>query len=538
MGRNDLTALLHPILWLLVSSVTNGAEGDIHCLQSIRASLHDPNSYLNVWKFGDHPDGYICKFPGVECWHPNENKVLSLRLSGMGLQGSFPSGIENCTSLTGLDLSNNNLSGFSGEIPVGLANCSYLNVLDLQHNQLSGGIPQALGQLIRLNSLNVADNLLTGVVPPFANPSITLNLENNPGLCSRGSSGPCKGKENTNVGVIIVPPLVFMFEKSVSKMKLSDLMGATNDFSDETIIVSSGTGTVYRATLPDGSRLAVKRLRDSQHSEKQFQSEMATLGSMRHNNLVPLLGFCIAKRERLVVYKHMANGTLYNRLHDDDPEGQGMEWPHRLRIGIGAARGLAWLHHNCNPRVLHRNISSKCILLDEDYEPKISDFGLARLMNPVDTHLSTFVNAGFGELGYIAPEYVRTLRATPKGDVFSFGVVLIELVTSERPTHVASAPGGFNGTLVEWISHLSCNSLLQDAIDKSLVGKGCDEELFQFLKIACSCVLPDPKERPTMFEVFQFLRVIGERYHFTAEDDLGLLQGSDANYPDELIVAQ
>ncbi|CAA7396610.1 unnamed protein product [Spirodela intermedia] len=331
---------------------------------------------------------------------------------------------------------------------------------------------------------------------------------------------------------------VFMFEKSISKMKLSDLMGATNDFSDETIIVSSGTGTVYRATLPDGSRLAVKRLRDSQHSEKQFQSEMATLGSMRHNNLVPLLGFCIAKRERLVVYKHMANGTLYNRLHDDDPEGQGMEWPHRLRIGIGAARGLAWLHHNCNPRVLHRNISSKCILLDEDYEPKISDFGLARLMNPVDTHLSTFVNAGFGELGYIAPEYVRTLRATPKGDVFSFGVVLIELVTSERPTHVASAPGGFNGTLVEWISHLSCNSLLQDAIDKSLVGKGCDEELFQFLKIACSCVLPDPKERPTMFEVFQFLRVIGERYHFTAEDDLGLLQGSDANYPDELIVAQ
>lgn len=215
-----------------------------------------------------------------------------------------------------------------------------------------------------------------------------------------------------------------------------------------------------------------------------------------------------------------------------------MDWPLRLKIGIQATRGLAWLHHNCNPRIIHRNISSKCILLDKDMEPKLSDFGLARLMNPVDTHLSTFVNGEFGDLGYVAPEYPRTLVATPKGDVYSFGVVLLELVTSEKPTHVANAPESFRGSLVEWITDLSSNSLVQTAIDRRFLGKGFDNELTQFLKVACNGVLPTAKERPTMFEVYQLLRAIGERYHFTTDDEIMMLSdNSDVNFPDELIVA-
>lgn len=202
-----------------------------------------------------------------------------------------------------------------------------------------------------------------------------------------------------------------MFEKSVSKMRLSDLMKATNNFCKDNIIGSGRTGTMFKAVLDDGTSLMVKRLQESQHSEKEFLAEMATIGNVKHRNLVPLLGFCVAKKERLLVYKHMANGTLHDRLHLVDEGGTAMEWPTRLKIGIGAARGLAWLHHNCNPRIIHRNISSKCILLDADFEPKISDFGLARLMNPVDTHLSTFVNGELGDLGYVAPEYARTLVA-------------------------------------------------------------------------------------------------------------------------------
>ncbi|RRT79858.1 hypothetical protein B296_00023944 [Ensete ventricosum] len=297
---------------------------------------------------------------------------------------------------------------------------------------------------------------------------------------------------------------------------------------------------MYKATLPDGTFLAIKRLQDSQQSENQFVSEMATLGNVRHQNLVPLLGYCFAKKERLLVYKYMAKGTLYDQLHISGAQSGSMEWPTRLKISIGAAKGLAWLHHSCNPRILHRNISSKCILLDEDYEPKISDFGLARLMNPVDTHLSTFVNGEFGDLGYVAPEYARTLVATPKGDVYSFGVVLLELVTGEKPTQVSNASESFRGSLVEWITFLSNNSLLQDAIDKSLIGKDYDSELLQFMKIACFCALSGPKERPTMFEVYQFLRAIGERYHFTAGDDILMMptESTDAENLDELIVAK
>ncbi|KAJ0969350.1 hypothetical protein J5N97_022227 [Dioscorea zingiberensis] len=557
-----------------------------------------------------HCGPYICVFMrlnGVECWHPDENRVLNLRLSNMGLEGRFPSGLQNCTSLTGLDLSNNNFSGpipadigvqvkfvttldlsynhFSGEIPPNLSDCSYLNVINLQDNQLTGLIPWQLSLLNRLTTLNVADNLLSGPVPQFSNTTTSLNLANNRGLCGKPLSACTATKKKENTGVIIgaaIGGLLFatiiavvilyfccrnvaikkkekdveenkwaksikgtksikvsMFEKSVSKMKFSDLMKATNNFHKENIIGTGRTGTMYKATLPDGSSLSIKRLQDTQHSEKEFISEMATLGSVKHQNLVPLMGYCIAKNERLLVYKHMSNGTLHDQLHVRDSERKPMEWPLRLRISIGAARGLAWLHHSCNPRVLHRNISSKCILLDEDFEPKISDFGLARLMNPIDTHLSTFVNGEFGDLGYVAPEYSRTLVATPKGDVYSFGTVLLELVTGERPTQVSNAPENFKGNLVEWITYLSNNSLLQDAIDKSLIGKGYDSELLQFLKVACACVLSAPKERPSLFEVYQLLRAIGERYHFTAEDD-ALMQpeSTDAGYLDELIVAQ
>ncbi|CAI0390537.1 unnamed protein product [Linum tenue] len=223
----------------------------------------------------------------------------------------------------------------------------------------------------------------------------------------------------------------------------------------------------------------------------------------------------------------MENGSLYNYLHTEDEDRKPMEWTLRLKIGIRAAKGFAWLHHNCNPRILHRNISSKCIMLDAKFEPRISDFGLARLMNPIDTHLSTFVNGEFGDLGYVAR------------DVYSFGIVLLELVTGEKPTHVSRAPEGFRGNLVDWVAELSAKGQLHDAIDQSLLGKGVEKEVFQVLKVACNCVVEGPKERPSMFEVYQLLRAIGEQYQFTAEDEVTLpIDGGDADFIEELIVAR
>ena len=204
-----LTVLVVVSLWLLLScGLSYGVQSDIDCLKGIKAALEDPYGYLNTsWNFNNNTEGFICKFTGIECWHPDENKVLNIRLSDMGLKGQFPVAIKNCTSLTGLDLSSNKLFGnipknisqiiqfvttldlssnnFSGEIPVSLANCTYLNVLKLDHNRLTGQIPAELSLLTRLKQFSVANNLLTGPVPYFGpNSSITADsYANNPGLC-------------------------------------------------------------------------------------------------------------------------------------------------------------------------------------------------------------------------------------------------------------------------------------------------------------------------------------------------------------------
>ncbi|KAF5821951.1 putative protein kinase RLK-Pelle-LRR-Xa family [Helianthus annuus] len=598
-------------VWILISSsYSDAVQSDIDCLKSIKQSLQDPENLLSSWDFNNNTEGFICRFTGIECWHPDESKVLNIRLSDMGLKGRFPVGLKNCTSLTGLDLSSNKLDGplpsnmtdyvrfvtsldlssnnLSGEIPASISNCSFLNILRLNNNQFTGQIPYDLSKLDRIKEFDVAYNRLTGQVPYFSgNGTATIGADSytgNPGLCG-GPLPACEGAtKKTHMGVIIgaaiggatlaalvvgVGMMFFMrkvvrkkkeedpdqnkwarsikgtkkiklsmFDNPVSKMRLSDLMKATNSFSKENIIGSGRTGSLYKATLEDGTSLMIKRLHDTQHSEKEFASEMATLGNVKHRNLVPLLGFCVTKQERFLVYKYMPNGTLHDNLHPVGDNASPMEWWVRLKVAVGAAKGFAWLHHNCNPRILHRNISSKCILLDQEFEPKISDFGLARLMNPVDTHLSTFVNGEFGDIGYVAPEYARTLVATPKGDVYSFGVVLLEIVTGEKPTHVSKAPETFKGNLVEWISDLSAESKLHDSIDESLVAKGYDSEVFQVLKIACSCVLPAHKERPTMFEVYQFLRAIGEKYNFTTDDEILMPTDTGDAGDIELIVAR
>lgn len=202
------------VVLLSSNGFTSGTETDLFCLRSIKNSLQDPNNYLITWDFTNRSEGIICKFAGILCWHPDENKVLSISLSDMGLKGQFPRGIENCTSLTGLDLSNNQLSGripsdiggivsfattldlssndFTGPIPKSLFNCSYLNILKLDHNQLSGEIPPELGLLGRLTTFSVSNNLLSGPVPRFPNLTNRADMyANNPGLCGGPSMSPC-----------------------------------------------------------------------------------------------------------------------------------------------------------------------------------------------------------------------------------------------------------------------------------------------------------------------------------------------------------
>ncbi|GLT50206.1 hypothetical protein SLA2020_237080 [Shorea laevis] len=216
------------LLWLLIScSLSYGLQGDIDCLKSIKDSLEDPFGYLNpTWNFNNNTAGFICSFTGIECWHPDENKVLNVQLSDMGLKGKFPRGIQNCSSLTGLDLSNNELFGpipvdisiilpfatslklssnnFSGDIPVNLSNVTFMNVLNLDHNRLTGRIPPELSLLSRLKTFTVADNLLTGPIPNFPYSISADSFANNPGLCGKPLD-PCQSaKKSAHPGMFAV----------------------------------------------------------------------------------------------------------------------------------------------------------------------------------------------------------------------------------------------------------------------------------------------------------------------------------------------
>ncbi|KAB5521108.1 hypothetical protein DKX38_025427 [Salix brachista] len=489
--------------------------------------------------------------------------LQNLDLSSNSLSGTIPAQI--CTwvpFLVTLDLSNND---FSGPIPPDLAKCIYLNNLILSNNRLSGSIPLGFSTLGRLKKFSVENNDLTGPVPSFFNNFDPAGFDGNKGLCGKPLS-KCGGLSKKNLAIIIAAGVfgaasslllgfglwwwyrskhsgrrkggfvvgrgddtswaqglrpykfvqVSLFQKPLVKVKLGDLMAATNNFSLENIIISTRTGTTHKAVLPDGSALAIKRLSTCKLGENQFRLEMNRLGQVRHPNLAPLLGFCVAGEEKLLVYKHMSKGTLFSLLHGT---GNALDWPTRFRIGFGAARGLAWLHHGCQPPLLHQNICSNAILVDEDFDARIMDFGLARMMTCSDSNESSYVNGDLGEFGYVAPEYSSTMVASLKGDVYGFGVVLLELVTGQKPLGISTAEGGFKGSLADWVNHLSSSGRRKDAVDEAIRGKGHDDEISQFLKIACNCVISRPKDRWSMHEAYQSLKIIANEHGLSEQDD-------------------
>ncbi|KAL5740124.1 hypothetical protein ACOSQ2_029304 [Xanthoceras sorbifolium] len=489
--------------------------------------------------------------------------LQKLDLSANELSGTIPPQL--CSwlpYLVTLDLSNNDLTG---SIPSELGNCIYLNTLILSDNRLSGPIPYQLTNLGRLNKFSVANNDLTGTVPSPFDHFNKADFAGNDGLCGGPLGDKCGGLSKKNLAIIIAAGVfgaaaslvlglglwwwyhlrwvrrrkrgyglgrdldgrwverlrshklvqVSLFQKPLVKVKLADLLAATNNFSTENIIISTRTGTTYKAMLPDGSVLAIKRLSTCKLGEKLFRYEINRLGQLRHPNLAPLLGFCVVDEEKLLVYKHMSNGTLYSLLHGGS--STKLDWLTRFRIGFGATRGLAWLHHGCQPPFLHQNICSNVILVDEDFDARIMDFGLARLMTSSEE--GSYVNSDLGELGYIAPEYSSTMVPSMKGDVYGLGVVLLELVTGRKPLEISTAEEGFKGNLVDWVNHLSNSGRIKDAIDKALCGKSYDEEILQFLKIASNCVVSRPKDRWSMYQVHQSLNSIAEKHGFSEHYD-------------------
>ncbi|XP_077250947.1 protein kinase superfamily protein [Tasmannia lanceolata] len=295
-----------------------------------------------------------------------------------------------------------------------------------------------------------------------------------------------------------------MFRKSMMQSLTSEnFLKKTMKLTNKDIIGSGGYGTVYRLTVSDSIAFAVKKLnRGSADRDRGFERELDAMGDIKHRNIVTLHGYYTTPVFNLLIYDLMPNGSLDAYLHGKLSEKIVLDWPSRYKIAVGAARAIAYLHHDCIPHIIHRDIKSSNILLDQNMEARVSDFGLATLMQPDRTHVSTFVA---GTFGYLAPEYFDTGRATAKGDVYSFGVVLLELLTGKRPTDETFIESGTK--LVTWVKAVVEDKREEHAIDSSLECSPVDEVKNAF-SIAMKCLEPEPSNRPTMGEVLKMLEQI------------------------------
>ncbi|XP_074566260.1 LOW QUALITY PROTEIN: proline-rich receptor-like protein kinase PERK1 [Curcuma longa] len=290
---------------------------------------------------------------------------------------------------------------------------------------------------------------------------------------------------------------------SKSTFTYEELAMATNGFSDANLLGQGGFGYVHRGVLPNGKEVAVKQLKTgSGQGEREFQAEVEIISRVHHKHLVSLVGYCIAGGKRLLVYEYVPNNTLEFHLH-----GTGrptMEWPIRLKIALGAAKGLAYLHEDCHPKIIHRDIKASNILLDYKFVPKVADFGLAKIASDNNTHVSTRV---MGTFGYLAPEYASSGKLTDKSDVFSFGVMLLELITGRRP--VDSSQTFMDDSLVDWARPL-LNQALEDGnygtlIDPKLGTNYNPNEMACMVASAAACVRHLARQRPRMSQIARSL---------------------------------
>uniref|UniRef100_A0A0D9WQ25 non-specific serine/threonine protein kinase n=1 Tax=Leersia perrieri TaxID=77586 RepID=A0A0D9WQ25_9ORYZ len=322
-------------------------------------------------------------------------------------------------------------------------------------------------------------------------------------------------------------------ELSVGNTKaftFDELYDITGGFARDRLLGEGGFGCVYKGTLAaDGKVVAVKQLKGGGgQGEREFQAEVEIISRVHHRHLVSLVGYCIAEDHRLLVYDFVSNDTLHHHLHGnvhvfppllsracmaglrkeiDMIAGRGrpvMDWPTRVKIAAGSARGLAYLHEDCHPRIIHRDIKSSNILLNDHFEAQVADFGLARLAENDVTHVSTRV---MGTFGYLAPEYASTGKLTEKSDVFSFGVVLLELITGRKPVD-SSRPLG-DESLVEWsrplLNRAIENQEFDELVDPRLNGNYDDVEMFRVIEAAAACIRHSAARRPKMGQVIRIL---------------------------------
>ncbi|KAA8543434.1 hypothetical protein F0562_021071 [Nyssa sinensis] len=302
---------------------------------------------------------------------------------------------------------------------------------------------------------------------------------------------------------------------SVKAFALAELDKATEKFSSRKFLGEGGFGRVYHGIMEDGTEVAVKLLtRNNQNGDQEFIAEVEMLSRLHHRNLVKLIGICIEEHTRCLVYELVPNGSVESHLHGADKRKGPLDWDARLKIALGAARGLAYLHEDSNPRVIHRDFKASNVLLEDDFTPKVSDFGLAREATEGSHHISTRV---MGTFGYVAPEYAMTGHLLVKSDVYSYGVVLLELLSGRKPVDMSQPPGKEN--LVTWARPLlTSREGLEQLVDPSLARNYDFDDMGKVAAIASMCIHPDVTHRPFMGEVVQALKLIYNNMDETCAD--------------------
>ncbi|KAJ6960351.1 protein NSP-INTERACTING KINASE 1-like isoform X1 [Populus alba x Populus x berolinensis] len=485
------------------------------------------------------------------------SKLHTLDLSNNFFTGKIPSSLGHLRNLEYMRLNNNSLSG---EFPMSLANMTQLVLLDLSFNNLSGPVPR-----FPTKTFSISGNPLicpTGSEPECYGTTLmpmSMNLNNTPskenGMCypnliirfticnlfwidndsnlitslvaqpaARPKSHQIALAFGSSVGSVSLIILVFglflwwrqrnnqptFFDVkdrqheevslgNLRKFQFRELQISTNNFSNKNILGKGGFGNVYKGILHDGTVVAVKRLKDGSASggEIQFQTEVEMISLAVHRNLLRLYGFCMTPTERLLVYPYMSNGSVASRLKGKPV----LDWGTRKRIALGAARGLLYLHEQCDPKIIHRDVKAANILLDDYCEAVVGDFGLAKLLDHQDSHVTTAVR---GTVGHIAPEYLSTGQSSDKTDVFGFGILLLELITGQRALEFGKAANQ-KGAMLDWVKKIHQEKKLEMLVDKDLKGNYDRIELEEMVQVALLCTQYLPSQRPKMYEVVKML---------------------------------
>ncbi|GLT80408.1 hypothetical protein SLA2020_518490 [Shorea laevis] len=306
-----------------------------------------------------------------------------------------------------------------------------------------------------------------------------------------------------------------------------ELYAATNGFSEDYKLGEGGFGSVYWGKTTDGLQIAVKKLKAMNlKAEMEFAVEVEVLGRVKHKNLLRLRGYCAGTDQRLIVYDFMPNLSLLSHLHGQFTGEVQLDWKRRMNIAIGSAEGILYLHHELTPHIIHRDIKASNVLLDSNFKPLVADFGFAKLIPEGVSHMTTRVK---GTLGYLAPEYAMWGKVSESCDVYSFGILLLELITGRKP--IEKLRGGVKRTVTEWAEPLISQGRFRDLVDPKIRGNFDENQLKQAINVAALCVQSEPAKRPNMKEVVSMLK----GYDNTNGKALQMMRIESVKYKEELM---